>query len=184
MQPHFMHDLIHYKCSTCHISGVLHQRYTEIQNQDVRQKNNHTSYSANDTVNQHIFQWPFRHIITNQITNLLNQPFNPHHGIFAEYKCSFKHQIHKQEENRIPPNTVSNDSIQHFGRLRLFQMIISKCFFQCTTDETVFRICYGRLTIFIHRALYAFHHLITNTDNAFSIRQSTYKTFYIRIILQ
>ena len=42
---------------------------------------------------------------------------------------------------------MGNDSIQHLRRLRLLQMIVSKCLFQRTTDKTVFGIRYGGLHV-------------------------------------
>ncbi len=79
---------------------------------------------------------------------------------------------------------MSNDGIQHFCSLCLFQVVISKRFFQCTTDKTIFCIRNSGLTILIHRTLNTLSHFITNTENSFRIRQSTHKTLYVQVVLQ
>jgi len=184
MQAHLMHNFIHYKRCTGHITGVFHQRNTEIQNQNIGQKDDNTTYTAYDTVNQHILQRPLRHVIANQVTDLPHQPFNSHHRIFSENKCSLKHQVHEKEKDRIPPDTMGNDSIQHLRRLRLLQMIVSKCLFQRTTDKTVFGIRYGGFAILVHRFLNALGHLVANTENLSRIGQRPYKALYIGIVFQ
>lgn len=79
---------------------------------------------------------------------------------------------------------MSNDSIQHLRRLRLLQMIVSKCLFQRTTDKTVFGIRYGGFAILVHRFLNALGHLVANTENLSRIGQRPYKALYIGIVFQ
>ena len=50
-----MHDFIHDKGCACHVAGIFHEGDEKIEQQDVRQKHNYASYTANDSVNNQVF---------------------------------------------------------------------------------------------------------------------------------
>ncbi|MPM39471.1 hypothetical protein SDC9_86104 [bioreactor metagenome] len=153
MKSHLVHNLIHNKCSTSHVAGIFHQRNTEIQNQNVGQKYDNTSYSAYDAVNQHVFQRSFTHVVLYERAQRCNHPFNSHHRIFTQHKSAFEHEIHKQQKQRIPPHAMRYNGIEHFRKLLLFLMAIRKGFFQGATDEAIFGIHNCRFAIFIERCI-------------------------------
>ena len=109
MQPHFMHNLIHNESSTCHIARVFHQGNKEIEQQNIRQENNDTAHTSDNTIHQKVLQRSFGHVVAYQVAQFAYQPFNPLHRIVAQHKGAFEHQIKEKEENGITPYTVSND---------------------------------------------------------------------------
>ena len=179
-----MHDFIHNKCGTSHITRIFHQGNAEIQYQDVGQKYNHSSDSTNDTINHHILQRALGHVIPNQVTHHLDKPLDTHHRVLPNYKRTLEHQIHKKEENGISPNAMGHNGVEHLRCLFLLQMIVGESFFQRSTDKTIFSICQSRFAIFIHCLLYTPGRFIPFLFHLCGIGQSMNEAFYFRIILQ
>ena len=95
MQSHLMHDLIHDKSRTCHISGVFHERYEHIQNQDIRQEHDNTSHATDDTIHEKILQRSFRHMAAHEITDHLDQCLYPFHRIASQTESGLEHDPHE-----------------------------------------------------------------------------------------
>ena len=169
MQPHLMHNLIHDKRGTCHVTGVFHKRYAEIKNKDVRQKDNHTTNTTNNAVYQQVFQWSVRHIGMYKIAEGFYQPLNTHHRVFAEHERPLEHKIHEQEENGESPHTVRYNGVYHTGSMFFIQMIIHKGFFQRTGYKTIFSIGNCLIAILIQHVSNTATFLITDSNDFFAI---------------
>ena len=95
MQTHLMHHPIHDERSPGHISGILQQRYEHIQQHDIRQEDQHTADSSDDTIHHQILQPTFRHRSSDKVTELLYHPLDPLHRILTYDEGSAENQIKK-----------------------------------------------------------------------------------------
>ena len=77
VQAHSVHQLIHNKGGARHIAGILHKRYKEIKDKDLRQEYNNAAHTANYSIHQQITEWTGRHHIGNNTAQPSYKLLNP-----------------------------------------------------------------------------------------------------------
>ena len=99
MQTEEVHNLVHDKSGTGHIASIFHQGDKEEKDQNIGKKYNHSPYTSNDAVHQHIPEDPFLHICINEETQQIYPAFDPAHGIVPQGKGGMKHKPEKAQKN-------------------------------------------------------------------------------------
>ena len=73
MESEAVHHLVHDEGRTCHVAGVLHERYAKIEDKDVRQEHDDTADTADDTVGYEILHRAVGKIFACHITQPTDQ---------------------------------------------------------------------------------------------------------------
>ena len=144
-----MHDFIHDKGSPGHISRVFHKRDEGIEDQDIGQEDDDTAHTADDSVDQQVFQRTFRHIGTHQVADLLYDPLDALHRIVAQAEGGFKHDPHEKQENGEAQYFVCDDQIDDLGACRFLDLVLFERLAQGSGDETIAGVGKGCFAIFL-----------------------------------
>ena len=122
-----MHQLIHDECRACHVSRVFHDGYEQVQDEDVGQEDDDTAHTADDTVDNHVFQRSLGHVIADERTDLFHQPFDALHGVVTQYIGSFKDDKEQEEEEGKAPDAMSDNRVDDLCHLLFLQMVVGEC---------------------------------------------------------
>ena len=134
MQPHFMHNLIHNESGTCHIARVFHQGNKEIEQQNIRQENNDTAHTSDNTIHQKVLQRSFGHVVAYQVAQFAYQPFNP------LMSCSARLPIYLLLVGAFFPNNASFVLLVIYAIGILLAVVMARlfCRFLVKGDDTPF----------------------------------------------
>ena len=153
VQTRHMHQFIHNKCCTSHISRILHQRDKQIENQDIRQEHRNRTYTANDTINDKVSKRSVAHQTTNRLAKPRKSSLNPLLRICTQSKGTPEHNKHNKQEERNTKIFVRHDAVDK----RCIAVIISAtrriCLCQSTLDKTILFVGHGTLHIFAQSRL-------------------------------
>ena len=125
-----MHDFIHDEGRTCHVAGIFHKGDEKIEQQDVRQEDNHASYAANDSVDNQVFQRTRTQEGLRSLCNKSHEPFDGLLRVFSQHKGTFEHDIQEDEENGESPETVGHDAVYHSCKRFRVMIVLGEGFLQ------------------------------------------------------
>ena len=142
-----MHQTVHDECRPRHISRILKQRNEEVEQQDVRQKNEHAAHSADDSIDNKVSQPPLAHKAFDHLPEFVHAPLNPIHRIGSERECALEHDEQQHEENRECQPLVRNHRVNLLRKcLLLVSLVVAlPCFGERALDERILRLHNSRL---------------------------------------
>ena len=111
MQADLMHESVHDKSSSGHISGILKQGNEHIEQENIRKEYENASHTSDHSVNHKVLYPAICHSRSHKCSQLADEPFNPAHRIITYRECSLEHHIQKQEEDREGHPTVGHDCV-------------------------------------------------------------------------
>ncbi len=186
VKPHFMHQAIHDKCRTRHVAGVFHERYKEIENEDLRQKNNHRPHTTKYAIYKHGLDRAGRQISAHSVAQPAHERLYPVHGIGSERESGKKHDAKHKKKNGKPHNPMGQYAVEQVSDF--IGIFLDACMivglFECTVDESILGIHYQRLGVrfgFLHHTRRGF---VTMAENGVSISEGTYIVFNLLVVFQ
>ena len=137
MQSHAVHQLIHDEGCACHVAGVLHERYEQIEYQDVGQKDDDAPHAADYSVYYQVLEYPLGHRVAYPVAQYPDAVFDPFHRVAADDECRPEHQEHQEQEYRESEQFVGYERIDDLGRSHLLALSGHERLAECTGNEPV-----------------------------------------------
>ena len=91
MQPHAVHNLIHNEGCTSHVAAVLHPGDESVEDHNVGQEDDDTTYTADYAVDDEVLEWSVSHPAAHSLAEPLHCGIYPIHGVLADVECAEKH---------------------------------------------------------------------------------------------
>ena len=150
-----VHQFIHNKGRSRHISRVLHKRYKQIENQDVRQEHRNRPHTSDDTIDDKVTQWPITHHTADHLTQPAEARLNPLLRICTQSKGTPEHHKHYQQKERNTQIFMCYDTV-NYRRVSVIILIARRvCLSQSALNKTIFLIGHGALHILSQSGLYS-----------------------------
>ena len=155
VQAHLVHQFVHDESGASHIATVFHERDEEIEQQNLRQENDDSSYTGYDTIDEHRLDRAWGERLPEPRTELGNAGFDPVHRILPQSKSDLEHDVEQEEEDGETPVAMGDDRIEGVGEPIGIAggTLLVVGFLQSPMNKTVFGIHEGRLTVYFHVGL-------------------------------
>ena len=95
MQAHSVHDFVHDESGSGHIAGILHPRDEGIENHNVGQEDDDATHTADNAVDDEVFQGTVGHIGSAQLAQPPHGSIYPIHRVLADVEGAEEHQVHE-----------------------------------------------------------------------------------------
>ena len=181
-----MHELIHDKGGARHIARILHQRDEEIEDQNLRQEDNDRAYTAYDTIYQHGLERTIGHRRTYLIAYPRYKFLNPVHGILAQRKGGFEHDVEHEEENGESEVFMREDAVDQMGgTIGVFfgaRLVFS--FFQRTMNKAVLGVHDSRLGIVARFFFYTGRSLVARMGELVEVLHALFASHVMTQIIE
>jgi len=116
VQAHLAHQPVHDERRARHVPGVLQQPEEEKQDQNLRQKDDHTAHARDDAVDHQIAKIALGQCTRSPAAHQLLGRFDPAHRKLREPEHREKHQRHHAEEKHPAPQAVGEHGIDAVAR--------------------------------------------------------------------
>ena len=110
-----MHNLIHDKGRTSHITAVFHQRDKRVEYQNLWEEHDHGAYTGNDAVNQHILERTVGYRGADGVAQPAEKGVDPVHRVLSEGEGDLKHQEEQEDKDGEPQPFVRDNSVYQMG---------------------------------------------------------------------
>ena len=117
MQTRLGHEPVHDEGGARHVAGVFENPEEEIEDEDLRQKDDHATDTGDDAVGEQSAQVALgRHMIADPFGEGIRAVLDPIHRHLGEGEDAEKHQRHHPEEGDPAPDAVGEPAIELVGK--------------------------------------------------------------------